>query len=132
MSNGLTTNHRISLARAKEMINIYQNSKDRILNSDARGKEILPDHETFGREAIEALIAQPQFQGLRIYYSMDEEQKIHAILVAVDSEGHNPITKNTEARPTENSSSDPDDDEVILEEALRCPPVCPPDDGVDG
>ncbi len=106
--------HFITRGKAKDMILLYKEMKDKILTATYLGREILASCETFERSAIVGLMAQNNCSGLRIHYGMDSDFKIHAIMVAVDDNGDEIIP------------IDPDEsNEQIVENGTRCPTVCP-------
>jgi hypothetical protein len=77
--------------------------------------------ETFEKQSVLALLSTPSAENLRIYMGEKENGDICAVLVAANAEG-------SDLLPVENNSStDTEDDAIILEEAIRCPPICPPD-----
>lgn len=112
----VAANHYISLATAITMTTDYRSNREAILDASKRGQDLLPLSETFARAAFDALLAQDGCAGIRIYYSMDSEDKLHAILVGV-TEANEDILNNTAL-----NSEDP----VIVEVGQRCPPSCPP------
>jgi hypothetical protein len=119
MSN--SSNHDISLDKAREMIAMYRREMDRILREEYRDQDILPYNETFDKEAIRRVIDQDGCTTLRIYYSMDEEKRLHAIVVASDRNN-----KDIVPGPLSGSLTEPPTGiGIILEEATRCPPDCP-------
>ena len=106
--------HFIKLTAARSMTRKFKEQQDTILGPDFRGKKILPTCESFDRAAIDRLLAQPGCTEIRIYYGMDDNLKIHAILVGVDSTGEHMLP------------SDPDEEnEQIVEMSRRCPDNCP-------
>jgi hypothetical protein len=115
------TDHKISLKRSIEMTSLYRKNKEKILLPDVLGKNILPISETFNREAIDRLLAQPNCAGLRIYYSMDESLKLHAIIVGVDEANKDILPSSTESKEGD------DDGGEIVEDGVLCPPNCPKD-----
>ena len=121
------SNHFITLERAKEMVRMYREQRRNILKPEYAGSSILPDSETFNREAIDRLIAQPRCAGLRIYYGMDEQLNTHAILIAVN-ENNEDLLPSADSSNMENPEST--GEPVILEEAVRCPPNCPQTSGL--
>jgi len=127
MSNGTSQNHRISLAQAKKMIQLFRNSRDKILQPEYATPEIIPNSEMFSKEAIEQVLNQKGCTGLRIYFGMSDDLKLHSILLGVNEKGEN-ILKTTAATTEETL----DEEAIILEESLRCPPICPPPSDVDG
>jgi hypothetical protein len=112
------TDHKISLKRSIEMTSLYRKNKEKILLPDVLGKNILPISETFNREAIDRLLAQPNCAGLRIYYSMDESLKLHAIIVGVDEANKDILPSSTESKEGD------DDGGEIVEDGVLCPPNC--------
>ena len=97
----------ITLEHAREMKDLYLKEREVILVPEHRGKNIIAISETFNAADLKKLLDQPDCTSLRVYYGMNVELKIHAILVAVNSK-------------------DEDILHLILEEATRCPPICPP------
>ena len=113
-------NHLISLERAKEMIRTYREKKATILQPEYADSNVLPHSETFNREAFDRLMAQPGCAGVRIYYGMDEQLNVHAIVIGVN-ENNEDLLPSTDST----GSSEPTGEPLILEEAVRCPPNCP-------
>ncbi len=110
--------HFISLPQAVKMTERFRNNKENILATEYKQRDSVPLSETFNRQSIEKLLATPGCAGMRIYYSMDEDLKIHAILVAVND-------SNKDLLPSEGTMSAANDI-VIVEEGQRCPDLCPP------
>jgi hypothetical protein len=110
----------IPLQQAIEMTTLYRKEKENILDPAYRNKNILCNSETFDRSDIDTILSEPDCVDLRIYYGMDSELKVHAIIVGVNSKGEDilPSSEATGAAETE--------DGHISEEAIRCPPTCPP------
>jgi hypothetical protein len=125
MSQSLTnTNHFISLAQAVKMTTTYREQLNEILKPEYQDKNILARSETFDRAPFDTVLAQPGCAGLRIYYGMDSELKVHAIVVGVNESNEdmlNPISALSEkaTAPTE-EPQDP-----IIEQGMRCPEECP-------
>lgn len=111
------SSHEISLQTAIDMTTLYRTYRETILASNYQNQDILPISETFNRDAIDKLLSESNCAGLRIYYSMDENKKVHAILVGVNSSNEDilPVNSLNEAEEL-----------IILEEGQRCPPSCPP------
>lgn len=110
--------HMITLETAIEMTTLYRQKKETILANEFKGQDILPLSETVDRAAIDTLLNHPGCTSLRIYYGMSSDNKIHAILVGVNSE-------NEDLLPGPVSSAESDEEPVIVDETLRCPPFCP-------
>ena len=101
----------IELEQAVTMRNLYKENKEAIL-AEGVIKDILPQAEMFEKQHILDLLNQDDCQGLRVYYSMDDAQNFHMLLVGVNSEGEDIIDSN---------------EPLILDEGERCPPTCPSD-----
>ena len=93
------------------MTSRYCSNKENILDSNYRNLGILPVCETFDKSEIETVLGQTGCVALRIYYSMDANYKVHAILVGVDSNDADILVN---------------DSEKIMEKSRRCPTDCPP------
>jgi hypothetical protein len=109
-------NHFISLQEAIDMTGLYRTEKENILKTQFQNQNILPLSEAFERAPFDIVLAKEGCEGLRIYYGMDSNLKIHAIIVGVDEEGNDMI-------PEESSLTEEDDD--IIEKGIRCPDICP-------
>jgi hypothetical protein len=103
----------ISLEDAVDMTTLYRQDKETILSSTYQNHNILPKCETFERDYFDDVLAQSGCVGIRIYYGMDENNKVHAIVVGVNGDDEDIIFPNT-------------DNSLIIEEAKRCPDDCPP------
>lgn len=102
--------HFISLSVAEVMTEKYRANKEDILKTQHQNLNILPLSETFAKAAFQALLNKSGCESLRIYYGMDDELKIHAIIVAVDEDNNDIL----------NSQSDD-----IVDNGNRCPDLCP-------
>jgi len=103
------TNHEISLQTAIDMTSRYKGKRP--IN--------FPICETFEKTAIQKLLDTAGCASFRIYYGMKADERVDAILVAVDAEGNDilPPLANTDTGTT---------DPVIIEDGYRCPDDCPP------
>ncbi len=108
--------HFISLAEAITMTTLYRGNRETILNSLYQGQAILPLSETFDRAAFDAVLSQPDCSGLRIYYGMDADYKVHAVIVGVNAADED-ILPGTATQLAE--------EELIIEKGIRCPELCP-------
>jgi hypothetical protein len=108
-------NHSISLNNAKQMIVDYKANREEILADDYKGRNILAYSETFSVDAVLTLIANPLCRKVRIYYGMDSDKKVHAIMVAVDADDKDILPPDPGVETT-----------MIIEDAIRCPDQCPP------
>lgn len=109
--------HSISLQEAIDMTSLYRSKRETILGSEYQGKNVLTLSETFDKPDIEEVLQRTGCVGLRIYYGMDENTKIHAIIVGVNA-------SNEDILPS--STSESTDEVYLLERGIRCPDLCPP------
>ncbi|RYZ20390.1 MAG: hypothetical protein EOO10_23295 [Chitinophagaceae bacterium] len=116
-------NHSISLSEAIDMTTRYRNNRETVLQTGYRNIALLPICETFDKAAFESLLSAPGCAFVRIYYGMDADLKMHAIIVAADAEGQDLL-------PTQGLTED-DDDFEILDRANRCPELCPPESALN-
>jgi hypothetical protein len=105
-------NHEIPVTQAAEMTRSYRTMNNDILKTEYQNQNLLPLCETFDRAALDTLLAQDDCKQIRIYYGMDENYKVHAILVGVDGNGNDMIPHMPK-------------DGVTMENAYRCPTDCP-------
>jgi|SRR5665647_195951 len=112
--------HFISLEQAIAMTTIYRANRESILAPAYQGQDILPLSETFNRQAFDQLLGTPGCAGLRIYYGMDENLKLHAVIVAVNALNEDLLPPSGNVPRVSGNG-----DEVIVEEGQRCPPICP-------
>jgi hypothetical protein len=102
----------IPLDEAIVMTRNFRLLKDGLLKPEYLGRNVLAQCETFSREQVQVLLDQPGCESLRVYYGIDEDLKVHAILVGADAEGNDILPGG--------------DGEYIVERAIRCPVECPP------
>jgi hypothetical protein len=96
------------------MIADFKANREEVIAQPYKGHDILAFSETFEIDAVLTLIANSLCRKVRIYYGMDDEKKVHAIMVAVDS-------ANNDILPTDPDVPTP----MILEDGQRCPTLCP-------
>jgi hypothetical protein len=116
-------NHFISLSTATAMTTRFRNNRESILKTEYQNQNLLPIAETFDKAAFEILIDKPEATALRIYYGMDENLKIHAIIVAVNQD-------NEDILPS--SSLTATEEEDIIDSGIRCPELCPSPSPLNG
>jgi hypothetical protein len=83
--------------------------------------------ETFDKASVLAMLAVQNSASLRIYLGEKEDGKVCSVLVAADAEGNDLLPSSSL-----NSSQTADGDELILEDAFRCPELCPPPSPLNG
>lgn len=101
----------ITLEQAKDMTELYRAEKENILADEYKEQNILARCETFDKSQFTDILNQEACAAIRIYYGMDANLKVHAIIVGVDD-------NNADLLPSGN--------ELIIEEGSRCPEDCPP------
>lgn len=118
--------HYISLAQFQEWKARYSQNTNTILAPAYQGKNILATSELFNVEAISALVAVPGCAAIRIYYGMDTDLTVHAMLVAADKNGMDILPPGGAAvsGTGANFSKNPGDPPIV-EDGQRCPPFCP-------
>lgn len=108
----------ISLQEASQMTALYRKEMNQILADPFKEKNILSICETFDKKNLLSLINKPGCEKIRIYYGMDQNLSVHAILVAVNNNDEDILPS------LEKSTSVEEQD--ILEQADKCPVFCPP------
>jgi len=112
-------NHFISLDAAITMTTLYRREMDNILAESFKGQNILTVSETFDRGAFDTLLSEAGCTALRIYYGMSPDLKMHAIVVAVNS-------NNEDILPSTAITATAGDEPVIVEESQRDPMIDTP------
>lgn len=107
-----TNNHQITLAQAIAMTQRYRQNQP----------SFLPVCETFESSVVADLLAEPGCQYLRIYYGMDENNEIHAILVGGNGNNEDILPPDASVATAKNTT----EGAVLLEDGYRCPKDCPP------
>jgi hypothetical protein len=110
--------HFISLATAADMTRRFRGNREAILEPSYQGLNLLSICETFDRYAFDQLLLQDGCTGIRIYYGMDENLEVHAVIVGVDAAGEDMVSSSTGASLVAEG-------DVILENGGRCPDICP-------
>jgi hypothetical protein len=111
--------HFISLQEAIDMTTLYRSQRENILKTNFQNQSILPLSETYDKLPFATIMAKQGCTGLRIYYGMTEDLKVHAIIVGVNAEGEDML-------PPENAILETDEEDII-ERGNRCPDICPPE-----
>jgi hypothetical protein len=111
-------NHFITLEEAIEMIARYKNQLENLLKPEFQNLGILTLSEAFDRSPFDIVLDKAGCEGLRFYYGMSPDLKIHAIIVGTDENGGDIITMT-------NGSPGGEGDDDIIERGTRCPDICP-------
>lgn len=106
----------ITLKSAKEKVKLFLNNKNKVISSEYADRNIISNSETVDAKAVRLILDQPDCQGFRLYYGMNEQLEISAIFIGVDSNGNEITIKNL----------DGNEDEYVLDDTAKCPPLCPP------
>lgn len=94
----------------------FRNNRENILNASFQNQDLLPIAETYDKAAFETVLSKPETRSIRIYYGMDENLKMHAIIVGVNE-------KNEDILPAAGLTEGEDTD--IINSGVRCPELCP-------
>lgn len=126
--------HFISLDKAKKMTALYRKEKDNVVGREHMEKKILSLSETFDVAAFRLVVNKPECAGVRIYFGMDDDLKVHSIIVGVNANNEDiligsDVTANVLS--TTNDTTD-DGDTGIIEDGALCPPICPPPSPLNG
>ncbi len=113
----MASSHSIPLHYAIQLTSRLRNKRELVLDVFYKGQDIIPMSETFNRTDIDNLLAQKGAAGIRVYYGMDTENRISAVLVAVNENNQDLIPMTTSLDRTV----------LILQEGQRCPVICPPE-----
>lgn len=113
-----SSSHFINLEEAITMTSAYRSNSESLLDTAYQNEGILPLNETFNRNALDALLAQSGCEAIRIYYGLDSNSKIHAIMVGVTEDNEDILPSTLNSLSTE--------EDVIVELSQRCPDMCPP------
>ncbi len=111
--------HYISLDQFLEMKAVYAANVITILAPEYQGKNILAIAELFNVEAVNAVAAVEGCAAIRVYYGMDAELKVHAMMVAVDRDSQDILPSGGGLIFVRDGGP------PIIEEGQRCPPFCP-------
>jgi hypothetical protein len=109
----------ISLQQAIDMTTRYRQNREAVTNPVYAGQDILSICDTLNKTAVATLLAKPGCAAIRLYYGMNEQLQVRPILVAVNA--------NDEDMLPDIATLDSDDPgEDIVDDAIKCPPLCPP------
>jgi Na+-transporting NADH:ubiquinone oxidoreductase subunit NqrF len=81
----MPTNHFITLRAAIALTSSYRAKSEALLDTPYQGNDTLAQAETFDRSAIDKLLQQSDCQGIRIYFGLGNDSKVHSVLVGVNS-----------------------------------------------
>jgi hypothetical protein len=109
----------ISLEKAIAMTTRYRDNMIGVINPFYADKDVLCISDTFDKEAIQTLINNDQCVSLRLYYGMNADLQIRPIIVGVNSNNED-ILPPLSILGTGEITND------IVDDSVKCPPVCPP------
>lgn len=101
--------HQISLQEAIDLTTRFRTNP---------GKD-MPLSETYDAGSVGQLLSQLNCCSFRIYLGRKADNSICSILVGVDENGQDIL-------PPTGPEAASEDEGILLENALQCPPVCPP------
>lgn len=107
-------NNVISLEQAIEMTTRFREQ------NGAGGKMSIPNCETFDRAAFDQILSQTGCVKMRIYSGLDADMGYRAIIVGVNEKDEDMLPSST------TSTISTEEDPIIIEDGLTCPPYCPP------
>jgi hypothetical protein len=113
----MSSPHDITLQQAITMTQTFRNNKEQILQPQFQGKNILVICESFSRDIFDEILSVPGCAGVRIYFGMNEDLTVRAVMVATDANSADIL---------------PATGGVIGEVGLPCPPICPPPSALNG
>lgn len=116
------SDHMITLEKARKMIAHFHEKKQHLIHENFKDVQVLNHCETFDRAAFDKLLASPGCVGVRIHYGLDDNHRLHAILVGVD-ENDNDILPNLSEDGVMQADSGSGGG-VIVEDGKICPPTC--------
>lgn len=102
----------VSLSDGKLMVKTYLENKSKVIPNEST----LPNTETFDSDAFVELLKQPDCVKIRLYYGMNENLEIRAIIVGVDSNGNEIYI--------ENKGLNEANELYVIEDGQACPPYC--------
>lgn len=108
----------LSLSEASAMTARFREHRESILKEQYQGQDLLPLCETFAKADVETLLHRSGCEKLRCYCGMDEENKLHFLLVGVNA-------ANEDILSPDGTAIGEGDDGPVLEKGVRCPPDCP-------
>jgi hypothetical protein len=121
--SGSTTDHVISLASAKAMIDKYQVAVKNRTVASLYDKGQWVTSETFPAEYVRMLLAQPNCCSFRVYNGIGSDNMQHIILVGVDKLGRDIIYSSYNILANTNGDVLPPG--MILNAGIPCPAACP-------
>lgn len=113
-----TGNHYISVEDAAVMTERYRANLSTVLKQEYVSSNVFPLSETFNKAAFAVFMENNDCKAIRLYYGMDENLLVHAIIVGVNE-------FNEDILPGQLLNDN--EDVFVLEDAVRCPYACPPD-----
>ncbi|GCC51143.1 hypothetical protein SanaruYs_13630 [Chryseotalea sanaruensis] len=110
---------KISKLKARKWVNNYK-------KKHGKDKNFLSSM-LFDKHIVLKMLHEDKCEGLRIYNALDDEGKIHFVLVGTDANGNNimPPSEEYSARTIDES---PDGESILINNGLPCPFACPDDD----
>jgi hypothetical protein len=117
-------NNTIGLEQAVKMTSLLRQHRTRISGPGTVGKPLIPTSETYDRAAFDKLLSNPECKKVRIYYGMNNDLQLRAVIVGVNERDEDILPASDTLKTTEGSNEG--DEETIIEDSMVCPPVCPP------
>jgi len=111
-----STLHSISLGVAIELTTRYRENRP----------DNFPICETFDKESVNLMLSHENAVSLRIYMGEKANGQVCTVLCAADVNGNDILP------PSDGTNLAGEDDAIILEDATRCPELCPPPSPLNG
>lgn len=110
---------KISKSKARKWVNNYKKKHEKDKN--------YMSSMLFDKKIVTDMLKEARCEGLRVYNAMDDEGKLHFVLVGTDAKGNNllPLGDEYAAKTILDSA---DGDPVLVDNGIPCPPHCPTDD----
>lgn len=109
---------KISKAKARKWVDNYKkkHSKDENFLSSM----------LFDKKIVMSMLNEDKCEGLRVYNALDDEGKIHFVLVGADAKGNNILPTGDEYMAKTIDEGD-GGDPILINDGDPCPDDCPPD-----
>lgn len=119
-------NHKVSVDDAKRFVSGYKKEKAEFMRMEMKDHKEAKKGGFFGKEALLDLLNQPGCIGMRYYYGRSDDGQKNLVLVGVNEEGNDILPKPSVEKMavTTESTKTQDNEVVILERSLPCPPFC--------
>ena len=116
-------NHKISFEEAKKFTAGYRAEKAEFMSADKMNDKEAKKGGFFGKDDLLELLNQKGCIGMRYYYGRNDDGSKNLVLVGVNGEGNDILPNPENANMVANRAGE-DEEAIILERGLPCPPYC--------